>query len=191
MKLLFDFLPIAIFFGVYKYTGDMIIATAVLIPATALQMLYTWIKTHKIEKMQLITLGLVVVMGGATVLLKDKTFIQWKPTVVNWLFAVAFLGSQFIGAKPLVQRMMESAVELPKLIWLRLNLAWVIFFVVMGALNLFVAYTMSEETWVNFKLFGMLGLTLVFIVLQGIYLSKHIPEKAEENGGSEPVEQDK
>ncbi|WP_421869928.1 septation protein A [Motiliproteus sp.] len=191
MKLLFDFLPIAIFFGVYKYTGDIIIATAVLIPATLLQMLYTWIKTHKVEKMQLVTLGLVVVMGGATVLLKDKTFIQWKPTVVNWLFAVAFLGSQFIGAKPLVQRMMESAVELPKQIWLRLNLAWVIFFVVMGALNLFVAYTMSEETWVNFKLFGMLGLTLVFIVLQGIYLSKHIPEKTEENGGSEPVEQDK
>lgn len=191
MKLLFDFLPIVIFFAVYKYTGDIIIATAILIPATLLQMLYTWIKTHKVEKMQLVTLALVVVMGGATVLLKDKTFIQWKPTVVNWLFAVAFLGSQYIGAKPLVQRMMESAVELPKQIWIRLNLAWVLFFVVMGALNLFVAYTMSEETWVNFKLFGMLGLTLVFIVLQGIYLSKHIPEKSEESSTTEPVEQDK
>ncbi|MEH6650729.1 MAG: septation protein A [Motiliproteus sp.] len=176
MKLLFDFLPIAIFFGVYKYTGDIIIATAVLIPATIVQMLVTWLRTHKIEKMQLVTLALVVVLGGATVLLQDKTFIQWKPTVVNWLFAVAFLGSQFIGAKTLVQRMMESAVELPAPIWVRLNLAWVVFFIIMGGLNLFVAFTMSEETWVNFKLFGMLGLTLVFIILQGIYLSKHMPE---------------
>lgn len=177
MKLLFDFLPIAIFFGVYKYTGDIIIATAILIPATIIQMLFTWFRTHKIEKMQLVTLGLVIVLGGATVLLKDKTFIQWKPTVVNWLFALAFLGSQYIGSKTLVQRMMESAVSLPTLIWTRLNLAWVIFFIVMGALNLFVAFTMSEETWVNFKLFGMLGLTLVFIILQGVYLSKHMSDE--------------
>ncbi len=193
MKLLFDFLPIAIFFGVYKYTGDMIIATAVLIPATILQMLYTWMHTHKIEKMQLVTLALVIVLGGATVLLQDKTFIQWKPTVVNWLFAVAFLGSQFIGAKTLVQRMMESAVALPAVIWIRLNLAWVVFFIVMGALNLYVAKTMSEETWVNFKLFGMLGLTLVFIILQGIYLSKHISDKSSDKSSdsSSAIEQDK
>ncbi len=191
MKLLFDFLPIAIFFGVYKYTDDIIIATAVLIPATIVQMLVTWIRTHKIEKMQLVTLGLVVVLGGATVLLQDKTFIQWKPTVVNWLFAIAFLGSQFIGAKTLVQRMMESAVELSAPIWIRLNLAWVVFFIIMGGLNLFVAFTMSEETWVNFKLFGMLGLTLVFIILQGLYLSKHMPEPSKENSDSSAIEHDK
>ncbi len=194
MKLLFDFMPIAIFFGVYKYTGDMIIATAVLIPATIIQMLITWLRTHKIEKMQLVTLGLVVVLGGATVLLQDKTFIMWKPTVVNWLFAVAFLGSQFIGAKPLVQRMMESAIELPAPIWNRLNQAWVLFFLVMGGLNLFVAFTMSEETWVNFKLFGMLGLTLVFIILQGVYLSKHLPKQNKDDDSatdSSAIEQDK
>ncbi len=191
MKLLFDFLPIAIFFGVYKYTDDIIIATAVLIPATIVQMLVTWIRTHKIEKMQLVTLGLVVVLGGATVLLQDKTFIQWKPTVVNWLFAIAFLGSQFIGAKTLVQRMMESAVELSAPIWSRLNLAWVVFFIIMGGLNLFVAFTMSEETWVNFKLFGMLGLTLVFIILQGLYLSKHMPEPSKESSDSSAIEHDK
>lgn len=186
MKLLFDFFPIAIFFGVYKYTGDMIMATAVLIPATIIQMLVTWMRTHKIEKMQLVTLVLVIVFGGATVLLKNPTFIQWKPTVVNWLFALAFLGSQFIGAKTLVQRMMENAVELPTPIWVRLNLAWVVFFIAMGGLNLFVAFTMSEEAWVNFKLFGMLGLTLVFIILQGIYLSKHMPEATpEESDGSD------
>ena len=185
MKLLFDFLPIAIFFAVYKYTGEIIIATAVLIPATIIQVGYTWIRTHKIEKMQLVTLGLVIVLGGATVLFQDKTFIQWKPTVVNWLFGIAFLGSQYIGAKPLVQRMMEGNIELPDPIWNRLSWAWVVFFMLMGVLNIAVAYTMSEEAWVNFKLFGMLGLTLVFIVLQGIYLTKHLKEPSGENSGND------
>ncbi len=174
MKLLLDFLPVIIFFGVYKSTDDIILATAVLIPATLLQMLYTWIRSHKIEKMQLVTLALVVLLGGATVIFQDKTFIQWKPTVVNWLFGVAFLGSQFIGSKPIVQRLMEGNLELPAIAWRNLNIAWVIFFIVMGVLNLLVAYNFSEETWVNFKLFGMLGLTLVFILAQGMYLSRHI-----------------
>ena len=174
MKLLLDFLPIIIFFIVYKSTNDIIIATAVLIPATLLQMLYTWIKTHTIEKMQLVTLALVVVLGGATVLFQDKTFIQWKPTVVNWLFGLAFLGSQFIGNKTIVERIMGSNISLPAFAWRTLNIAWVVFFFAMGAINLFVAYTFSEETWVNFKLFGMLGLTLLFIIIQGFYLSRHI-----------------
>ncbi|MBE9396510.1 septation protein A [Pontibacterium sp. N1Y112] len=174
MKLLLDFLPVIIFFGVYKSTDDIILATAVLIPATLLQMLYTWIRSHKIEKMQLVTLALVVLLGGATVIFQDKTFIQWKPTVVNWLFGAAFLGSQFIGSKPIVQRLMESNLELPAIAWRHLNIAWVIFFIVMGVLNLVVAYNFSEEIWVNFKLFGMLGLTLVFILAQGMYLSRHI-----------------
>ncbi|MDI3322769.1 septation protein A [Pontibacterium granulatum] len=174
MKLLLDFLPVIIFFAVYKATDDIIIATAVLIPATLLQMLYTWIRTHTIEKMQLVTLVLVVILGGATVLLQDKTFIQWKPTVVNWLFGLAFLGSQFIGSKPIVQRIMESNLELPTFAWRNLNYAWVVFFIAMGILNLIVAYNFSEETWVNFKLFGMLGLTLIFILAQGLYLSRHI-----------------
>ncbi|MGH1461470.1 MAG: septation protein A [Neptuniibacter sp.] len=174
MKLLLDFLPIVIFFAVYKYSNDIILATAILIPATLLQMLYTWIKTHKIEKMQLVTLVLVIVLGGATVLLQDKTFIQWKPTVVNWLFGLAFLGSQFIGEKTIVQRIMGSNIALPDYAWKNLNIAWVIFFILMGVINLFVAYSFSEETWVNFKLFGMLGLTLLFILAQGLYLSRHI-----------------
>lgn len=174
MKLLLDFLPIIIFFGVYKATDDIIIATAVLIPATLLQMLYTWIRTHKIEKMQLVTLVLVVLLGGATVLLQDKTFIQWKPTVVNWLFGLAFLGSQFIGDKTIVERLMGSNIELPAFAWRSLNIAWVVFFALMGIINLIVAYNFSEEIWVNFKLFGMLGLTLIFILGQGLYLSRHI-----------------
>ena len=143
-------------------------------------MLYTWVRTHKIEKMQLVTLGLVVVLGGATVLFQDKTFIQWKPTVVNWLFGLAFLGSQFIGEKTIVERLMGSNISLPSFAWKNLNIAWVVFFIAMGALNLFVAYTFSEEAWVNFKLFGMLGLTVIFIVIQGIYLSRHI-ENTENN----------
>jgi len=176
MKLLLDFLPIIIFFAVYKSTDDIIMATAVLIPATAAQMAYTWWRTHKIETMQLVTLGLVIVLGGATVMLQDKMFIQWKPSVVNWLFGLAFLGSHFIGSKPIVQRLMGSSLTLPDLIWRRLNIAWTLFFVVMGFINLAVVYTMSEEAWVNFKLFGMLGLTLVFILAQGLYLSRHMPK---------------
>ncbi|MBN3564549.1 septation protein A [Aliamphritea spongicola] len=174
MKLLLDFLPVIIFFIVYKSTDDIILATAVLIPATLLQMLYTWIKTRKVEMIQLVTLGLVIVLGGATVIFQDKTFIQWKPTVVTWLFAVAFLGSQYIGDKTIIQRLMQSAIQLPQYAWRQLNYAWVVFYIVLGALNLFVAFTMDEETWVNFKLFGMMGLTFLFILLQGFYISKHI-----------------
>lgn len=181
MKLILDFLPIVIFFAVYKYTNDIIIATAVLIPATLMQMLYTWIKEHKIEKMQLVTLILVVVMGGATVLLQDKTFIQWKPTVVNWLFGAAFLGSQFIGSKTIVERIMSGNIELPEHVWKTLNLAWVAFFIFMGIINLYVAYSFSEEIWVDFKLFGMLGLTVVFIIIQGLYMSKYITNNDQEN----------
>jgi intracellular septation protein len=179
MKLLIDFLPIVIFFIVYKMTGDLILATAVLIPATILQMAYTKWSTGKIEKMQLATLIMVVFFGGLTVLLKDGAFIKWKPTVVNWLFAVVFFASQFIGKKPVVQRIMEQGVQLPHNAWRGLNLAWVAFFAFMGIVNLYVAFNFSEETWVDFKLFGMLGLTLVFIVAQGFYMAKHMAQQAD------------
>ena len=174
MKLLLDFLPVIIFFIVYKSTDDIILATAILIPATLLQMLYTWIKTHKIEIIQLVTLALVVILGGATIIFQDKTFIQWKPTVVTWLFAGAFLGSQFIGDKTIIQRLMQNTIQMPAHAWKSLNYAWVVFYVILGAVNLYVAYTMSEEIWVNFKLFGMMGLTFIFILMQGFYISRHI-----------------
>jgi intracellular septation protein len=177
-KILFDFFPIAIFFAVYKYTGDMITATAVLIPVSIIQVAYAYWRTRKIEKMHLVTLALIVVLGGATVIFENKAFIQWKPTIVNWLFAIVFLGSQFIGAKNILQRMMSGQIKLPSAIWTRLNYIWVVFFIFSGAINLYVAFSghFSEEAWVNFKLFGMLGLTLVFIILQGVYLSRHIEE---------------
>ena len=176
-KLLFDFFPIVLFFAVYKYTDDIILATAALIPATCLQVGWTYFRERKIEKMHVVTLVLVVVLGGATVALDNKIFIQWKPTIVNWLFAVAFLGSEFIGSKNFLQRMMEAQIELPKAIWRRLNYMWISFFIVVGFINLYVAFSgqFSEEAWVNFKLFGMLGLTLVFLVLQGLYLARHMP----------------
>ncbi|AVV33828.1 septation protein A [Halomonas sp. SF2003] len=184
MKMLLDFLPIVIFFAVYKMTGDMIMATAVLIPATLAQVLYIYWRHKRVEKMQLVTLALVVVLGGATVLFGNSSFIQWKPTVVNWLFAVAFLLSPLFGGKPLVERMMEKAIQLPRPIWQRLNLAWVVFFLAMGGLNIYVFSHYSEDIWVDFKLFGMLGLTLLFVIVQGVYLSRHMVQAPQEENAS-------
>ncbi len=177
MKLLFDFLPILVFFLVYKSTGDIILATAVLIPATILQVSYTWWKHRQIEKMHVISLVLVVLLGGATVLMGDGDFIKWKPTIVNWLFAIVFFGSQFIGQRNIIERMMGDKIQLPHKVWRTLNLAWVGFFILSGAVNLYVAFNFSEDFWVDFKLFGLLGMTLVFIILQGIYLSSHLQNK--------------
>jgi intracellular septation protein len=176
MKFLTDFLPILLFFIAYQLY-DIYVATAVAITASALQVGYLWLFKKKIEKMHLITLGLLVVFGGLTLALRDPLFIKWKPTVVNWLFAAAFLGSQFIGKKPMVERMMSHAIELPANIWNRLNISWGVFFLGSGLLNLYVAFNYAEETWVNFKLFGMLGLTLVFVILQSFYMARHIQDQ--------------
>ena len=173
MKLLLDFLPILIFFGVYKTTGDLITATAVLIPVTIVQVAVVYWLTKKLEKMALVTLTLVIVLGGLTVLLNDGWFIMWKPTVVNWLFAAAFFGSHFIGNKPIIERLLGHAIALESKQWLTLSFAWIAFFVFSGILNLIVAYQFSEDVWVNFKLFGLLGLTFVFLIIQGVWISKH------------------
>ncbi|MGB3385171.1 MAG: septation protein A [Marinomonas sp.] len=177
MKILFDFLPILVFFVAYKLSGNIILATAVLIPASVLQVGYNWIRYKKVEKMHLVSLVLVVLLGGATVLLGDGEFIKWKPTIVNGLFAMAFLGSQFIGERNIIERMMGDKIQLPFKVWRTLNLAWVAFFLLSGAVNLYVAFSFSEDIWVDFKLFGLLGMTIVFIILQGIYLSSHIQNK--------------
>jgi len=177
MKFLYDFFPIVLFFIAYKLYG-MYVATAVIIVSSLLQVGYSWFRHRKVEKMHLITLVIVLVFGGLTLILQDPVFIKWKPTVVNWLFAVAFLGSQFIGAKTLVERMMSTQIELPSPVWRRLNLTWVAFFIVSGAANIYVAYNYSEDTWVNFKLFGVLGLTIAFIIIQAFYISRHLPDEA-------------
>lgn len=173
MKLLFDFFPIVLFFFAYKFFG-IFVATAVAIAATVAQVCLVWFKTRKVEKMHIVTLAMIFIFGGATLFLKDETFIKWKPTVINWIFGLAFLGSQLFTRKPLVQRMMGHTLELPPVIWRRLNFGWVVFFLGLGCANLFVIYTFDTNTWVNFKLFGMLGLMVLFVILQAIYLSRYV-----------------
>lgn len=179
MKFLFDFFPVLLFFIAYK-TSDIYVATVVAILAGVAQVGYTWLKNRRIENTHMITLALLVVMGGATLYLQDETFIKWKPTVVNWLFALAFLGSQFVGKKPIIERMLGATVTLPSQVWLRLNWSWVAFFSAMGAANLYVVYTFDTDTWVNFKLFGMLALTFGFVLIQGFFIARHIKPETEE-----------
>jgi len=179
MKLLVDFFPIVLFFAAYKL-ADIYVATLAAIVGAVLQVAYTWLRTRKVETMHLISLVLILVFGGATWFLRDPTFIKWKPTVLNWLFAIVFLGSQFIGRQPVIQRMLSAQIELPAEIWRRLNLAWTAFFIVIGGVNLYVAFHFEESVWVNFKLFGMLGLTVLFVLLQSLYLARHMPDSATE-----------
>ena len=171
MKMLADLFPVILFFVAYQLF-DIYVATQVAIVAAALQVAYHRIRYGRVENTHWLTLGLLVAFGGLTLALHDPTFIKWKPTVVNWLFAAAFLLSQLFMRRSLLRRMMDHAVTLPDDAWTRLNMAWVAFFFAMGVLNLYVAYNFSEETWVNFKLFGFLGLTLVFMLAQGFYLSR-------------------
>ncbi|WP_455200977.1 septation protein A [Kaarinaea lacus] len=173
MKFLVDFFPVLLFFVAYK-VYDIYVATAVAIAAAFIQVGIHYFKHKKFEKSHLITLAILVVFGGATILLQDEMFIKWKPSVVNWIFAAAFLGSQFIGSKTIVERMMSKSVTLPSAIWLKLNMSWVIFFVALGIINLFVVYNFDTDTWVNFKLFGMMGLTIMFVIAQAIYMSRHM-----------------
>lgn len=181
MKFLVDFFPVLAFFIAFYVPADreqaIFVATAAAIVASAIQMAGLWLLKHRIQKMHVITFLLILVLGGATLLLQDKTFIKWKPTAVNWLFALVFLGSQFIGDKPVVRRMMEEAVMLPPAIWTRLNLSWVVFFLAMGGANLYVAFTFSDEVWVNFKMWGMLGLTFLFVIGQSLFLARHMDDQ--------------
>lgn len=186
MKLLIDFFPVVAFFIAYYIPEDpsqrMYIATAAAIIAVIIQVSLYWLIHKRFEKMHLITLGIILLLGGMTLILHDKRFFMWKPTVVNWLFAVAFLISEFIGSKPLIQRMMDHAISIPEKIWYTLNRSWILFFIFSGAVNLYVAYTYAENIWVNFKLFGILGMTLLFAFGQALYLAKHITGPEKDNG---------
>lgn len=176
MKFLYDFFPILLFFIAYKVYG-IYAATAVAIAASFVQVGWYWLKHRRFENMHLITLALLVVFGGLTLILQDETFIKWKPTVINWLFAVVFLGSQFVGKKTIVERMMGANIDLPAAVWPRINMAWAGFFVFLGFVNLYVMQNYDTDTWVNFKLFGMTALTLVFIVGQGLYLARFMKDE--------------
>ena len=205
MKFFYDLFPIILFFVSYHQADAIaantpvgqwldpampeqiaatLIATGVAIIASFIQVGGHWLKHRRTERMHLISLALITVLGGITILLQDPAFIQWKPTLINWLFAAVFLGSQFVGDKCLVQRMMGGQLTLPNTVWNRLNLAWVVFFIVSGVLNLYVAFYYGLELdaktrmdiWVDFKLFGLMGLTIVFIVAQGFYLARYLQD---------------
>lgn len=215
MKQLFDFFPIILFFIVYKFFLDLpdglitgvndilpfmaltpgessdaiYLATLTAIVATLIQVGYGVVVVKKVEKMPIITLVLLLVFGGATLLLKDPLFIQWKPTAINWLFGLVFLGSQVIGDKTLVQRMMSKALDInDAVVWRKLNLAWVGFFAVSGIANMVVAPAIdpfnlhfTEDTWVNFKLFGLMGMTFAFVIGQAFYLARYMPDANKES----------
>ncbi len=215
MKLLFDFLPIVLFFVTFKYTegqrdwaaefasnhfgflvsggvvgpseAPVLLATLVVMAATTLQIMFLLARGKKIDLMLWVTLGIVVTLGGATVWFHSKTFIMWKPSVLHWFMALALLISQLLFRKNLIKAMMGKQIALPDTIWQRLNIAWVAFFGVMGALNLYVAYNYSDAVWVNFKLFGVIGLMILFMVAQGFYLNRYIqPEAAESDSPKLP-----
>ena len=177
MKFIADLFPILLFFGAY-HLYDIYVATAVAVAAAVAQVAYHWLRHRHVTHMQWVTLGLLVVFGGLTLLLRDPVFIKWKPTVVNWLFCGAFLLTPLFSSRTLIERMMGQAITLPDPAWRRLNLAWAMFFLVLGALNLVVAYNFEEAVWVNFKLFGLMGLTLAFALAQGFYLVRQMPPES-------------
>lgn len=178
MKFLFDLFPVILFFIAFKF-GGIYVATGVAMAATLAQIIWTWIKHRKVETMLWVSLAIITVFGSMTLIFHDETFIKWKPTVLYWSFAIALAGSSLIFKKNLIRTILAKQIELPDNIWLRLNWAWILFFVIMGIINLAVAFALgfSTEAWVNFKLFGGMGLTLLFALGQGLVLSKHMQEK--------------
>lgn len=173
MKFLFDLFPVILFFATFKVYG-IYSATAVAIVATFAQIGWVWLRHRKVDNMLWVSLAIIIVFGGATLILQDETFIKWKPTVLYWLFAVIlFLAYRGFG-KNLIRVMMKDQIKLPEPIWVRLNTSWSVFFGAMGVINLYVAYNYSTDAWVNFKLFGFMGLMFVFIILQALLLGKYM-----------------
>jgi len=190
MKQLLEFVPIALFFISYQLKGESIVlgdwqytfdgmfsATAVLMAATVLQVIVTYALTRKLEKRLMWLLLAVMIFGGATLIFRNQMFIQWKPTIFNWVLAVAFGISQFIGEKNLMERTLGSQIHLPKRVWTRLNLLWVSNFAIVGGLNLVVAYGFSEDTWVSYKLYSAIGFTLVLTILTALLISPHMKDE--------------
>ncbi|CAI1759830.1 Probable intracellular septation protein A [Serratia quinivorans] len=176
MKQFLDFLPLIVFFAFYKLY-DIYVASGALIVATALALVFTWFKYRKIEKMTLITFLMVLVFGTLTLVFHNDLFIKWKVTIIYTLFALALLVSQLVLKKPLVQRMLGKELTLPDKVWNSLNLAWAVFFLVCGLANIYVAFWLPQSVWVNFKVFGLTALTLVFTLLSGVYIYRHMPEE--------------
>jgi intracellular septation protein len=184
MQLLLDYLPILFFFGTYVATKDIFIAIAAIMIVAPLVLAGQWFMTRKVNRMTAISTALVVGFGGITLMLDNPVFFYWKPTVFYWIFALACLVSHFVGDKTIIQRMMQAAsqgtetsIELPPDKWRTLNFMWIIYSLIAGALNIYVAYNFSESTWVNFKLFGLLGLTLIFLIIQSTWIASAVEQE--------------
>ena len=216
MKILFDFLPIFLFFGTFKFAegrkewaarfasdnlgflvsggvvgpgeAPVLLATLVVIVATLAQVAVILVRGKKVDTMLWVSLALVTVMGGATIWFHNETFIKWKPSGLYWSLGLAFWVSQTLFGKNLVQRLLGEQVQLPGPVWRRLNLAWVLFFAGMGLLNLWVAYHFETRTWVDFKVFGATGLMFTFFIAQGVYISRHMPPETEDAASVKPTD---
>jgi intracellular septation protein len=175
MKFLFDLLPVVLFFVAFKL-ADIYTASAVAIVASALQVAWLKLRRERVPGMVWASLAIIVVFGGATLLFQDETFIKWKPTVLYWLFGAVLAGSALLK-RNLIRSVLSQEMQLPEAIWGRLNVAWIAFFVFMGAANLYVAFNYPTDLWVNFKLFGGMGLMLVFVVAQALVLARYVEEK--------------
>jgi intracellular septation protein len=184
MQAFLDFLPVIAFVIAY-WLADFQTAILVIMVAVSIQVVLTRLLTGTVNKMLLASAGLVVGLGGISLILQNDLIFKWKPTVLNWIFATVFIGSQYIGKKTIVQRVLQSVakeeISLSKKDWHQLNRMWAIYFVVAGAANIFVAYTFSETVWVNFKLFGLLGLTFAFLLLQAYWLTRRDAFQEDDN----------
>ena len=178
MKFLFDLFPVILFFITFKF-ADIFVATGVAIAATFAQIGWVWFRHRKVDTMLWVSLGIITVFGGMTLIFHDETFIKWKPTVLYWFFALGLAASAVFFKKNLIRALLSEQMELPEPVWQRLNWSWAAFFVFMGFANLAVAFAfgLSTEAWVNFKLFGGTGLMLLFALGQGLLLSKYMEEK--------------
>jgi intracellular septation protein len=176
MKFLFDLFPVILFFVAFK-VADIYVATGVAIAASFAQVGWLKLRRKKVEPMLWASLAIIGVFGGATLLLQDETFIKWKPTVLYWLFGAVLAVAALVFRRNLIRAMLSEQMQLPDLVWARLNLSWVGFFLFMGAANLYVAYNYSTDLWVNFKLFGGMGLMLLFVILQAFFLARYMEEE--------------
>ncbi len=180
MKFLFDLFPVILFFAAFK-VWDIYVATAVAIAATFAQVGWLKLRKRRVEPMLWATLAIIVVFGGATLLLRDELFIKWKPTVLYWLFAAVLAVAMLAWKKNLIRSMLGAQLKVPEHVWTTLLWSWAGFFAAMGVLNLVVAFNFSTDLWVNFKLFGGMGLMLAFVIAQALYMSRYIEEE-----GSKP-----
>jgi intracellular septation protein len=180
MKLLFDLFPVILFFVAFKMF-NVYVATGTAIAATIAQI--GWVKWRhgKVDTMLWVSFAIITVFGGATLILHDETFIKFKPTILYWVFATILLGSNLLLKKNLMRTLLKEKLTLPTKVWNQVNLGWSLFFVLLGIVNLYVAFNFSTDAWVNFKLFGATGMMLVFVLLQAMVLSKYMPEEEKEN----------